>query len=531
MQTYLVRKSPWSKQIPTFLGVGVLLIGLVVGIWFIGTGPGVFAPRATPQTTPKNVKITNVTDTTFSVSFVTDEQTAGFVKYGTKAETLNLQASDDRDQLSGQVGKYSTHHVTMRNLTAGSEYFFTIGTGSNVAYDNNGTPFTVKTGARASGSSAAKTVYGTVTSEGGTPADGAIVYAVAAGAGELSALVKSSGSWAIPLAQARKTDGSGLAQIKETDALTIVVVGPQSTQTAQTSTTVAQAQPVSAITAGTGATTNQTTASEIGGTGGAVPSTPPAASPSPVAMLGVPSPTPSSKPLSFEPPTSSSSASGLGGLSSGLSASSSSTASGSATEPVNAVVDTEQTSGQVINTSQPVITGTVAPNITIRVQINSEEEIVTNVRTDANGKFVVDLEALGKDLEPGEHTVRLQYTDPTTGQQKEEVITFTVTATGGVSSNNLLAQANPSPTPFGSGNPFSATNSATRSASPTPVSSFSATVSGTKGGLPKAGSVGLTVGLIGAGCFFIVLGSASYVMSQWLLARHLAEGDDGFDSE
>jgi hypothetical protein len=517
VQTYLVRKSPWQKQIPTFLGVGVLLIGLVVGIWFIGTGPGVFAPRATPQTTPKNVKITNVTDTTFSVSFVTDEQTAGFVKYGTKADAMTLQASDDRDQLSGQVGKYSTHHITMRNLSAGSEYFFTIGTGSNVAYDNNGTPFTVKTGARAAGSSAAKTVYGTVTAEGGTPADGAIVYVVAAGAGELSAIVKSSGSWAIPLAQARKADGSGLAQVKDTDSLAIVVVGPQSTQTAQTTTTVAQAQPVTAIVAGTGATTSQSTASEIGGSTGA----PPVASP--IAFAGGVLPSPSTGPLSFEPPTSSSSAIGFGGLGSALTASSS--ASGSATEPVNAVVDTEQSSGQVINTSQPIITGTIAPNITVRIQINSEEEIVTNVRTDANGKFTVDLEALGKDLEPGEHTIRLQYTDPTTGEQKEEVITFTVTASGVNSGSQLLAQANPSPTPFGSGNPFSATSSATKSATVS-TSTLSATVSGTKGGLPKAGSVGLTVGLIGAGCFFILLGSASYVMSQWLLAHHL---DDEFD--
>ena len=44
------------------LGLGVLVVALIGGLVMFGTGTGVFAPRATPQTTPKQVKITNVAD-------------------------------------------------------------------------------------------------------------------------------------------------------------------------------------------------------------------------------------------------------------------------------------------------------------------------------------------------------------------------------------------------------------------------------------------------------------------------------------
>ncbi|HEX9817845.1 MAG TPA: hypothetical protein VGA89_03075, partial [Patescibacteria group bacterium] len=95
-------KTPFAKrQIPTLLGLGILVVSLVAGVLVFGEGPGVFAPRATPETTPKNVRVTNLTDKSFTISFVTEEATSGFVKYGTQEGALRSQASDDRDQLSG----------------------------------------------------------------------------------------------------------------------------------------------------------------------------------------------------------------------------------------------------------------------------------------------------------------------------------------------------------------------------------------------------------------------------------------------
>ena len=114
-----------QRQIPTLFGLGVLIAALVGGIALIGTGGGVFAPRATAQTSPKNLKMTNIKDTSFTVSFITDDSTSAFVKYGKSATDLTTQASDDRDQLSGTVGQYTTHYITLRDLDADTAYYFT----------------------------------------------------------------------------------------------------------------------------------------------------------------------------------------------------------------------------------------------------------------------------------------------------------------------------------------------------------------------------------------------------------------------
>src|SRR5258708_6437487 len=107
----------WNqKRIPTLLGLGVLIVGLIAGIVFLGQGFGAFSPRATAQTTPKNIQISNITDNGFTVSFLTDDSTVSFVKYGTTATALNLQVSDDRDQISGTVSTYTTHYISLREL-------------------------------------------------------------------------------------------------------------------------------------------------------------------------------------------------------------------------------------------------------------------------------------------------------------------------------------------------------------------------------------------------------------------------------
>src|SRR5579859_7923720 len=300
-----------QRRIPTFLGIGVLLVSLVIGVLFLNKGLGVFAPRATPQTTPKKTKITNVKDTGFTVSFLTDESTIGFIKYGTDPTAMKLQASDDRDQLSGSVSPFTTHYITIRDLAPNTSYYFTLGTGSQAQYDNNGTPFMVKTAVKGGVPPAAKTVYGSVTDAAGSPATGAIVYVDLTGVGELSALVKESGSWAVPLSNARTTDGSSYATIQDTDMMTVTAQGTAVNSVTTVSISVSQGQPVAAIKLG--ATTQnvaaQSTQSQTTATVASPSSTPtpvatpvatvaPTASPSAINPLSSPaaSPTPAPTP-------------------------------------------------------------------------------------------------------------------------------------------------------------------------------------------------------------------------------------------
>ena len=249
-----------EKKFPTLIGLTILVAALIAGVVFNASGPGIFSPRATPQTTPKNIKATNISDTSFTVSFLTDEVTSGFVKYGTSPTTMTTQASDDRDQLAGNIGTYTTHHITIRGLQPQTTYFYTIGTGSIPKTDNNGQPFSTKTASKAGGSSLAQTIYGTVLDSGSNPAEGSIVFVKITDTGELSTLVRSSGTWAIPLSQARTEDGSKVPTISSSTAMNVNVQGSSASQTSSITTTVGQPQlPVETITLG-GTTNNTPTA-------------------------------------------------------------------------------------------------------------------------------------------------------------------------------------------------------------------------------------------------------------------------------
>ena len=504
-----------QRQIPTLLGLGVLIAALVGGIALIGTGGGVFAPRATPQTTPKNLKITNVKDTSFTVSFMTDEATAGFIKYGKTPDNMTTQASDDRDQLSGTVGQYSTHYVTLRDLDPDTQYYFIVGTTSVPRFDSNGEPFTLKTAKRGGNPTAAKTAYGTVNSSSGAPADGAIVYMNINGVGELSALVKGSGSWAIPLSNARTTNLAAYANLQPTDGVSIFVQGTQINQVASTNITVADTQPVPTLTLATGTGSTQ----EVG-------------LQADVTTVDTTTENGETSPDTFSPTDS---LTALGTVQETPEASADAVEASPLASPTTQTADTVDLTipeQQTVETDKPTITGKAAPNTLITVQIHSETEITTQVQTDANGDFVLPLSGGTHSLEPGEHTVTLTYTDPDTGEEKTVVRTFFVSGPG--TDTTLLAQASSSPTPFGTNNPFTIptpTPSPSPVPSPSPTASSSATpsasprvvVPATDSALPESGSTGITIGLIFAGIFMMGVGVWSY---HYNLEQALIDSED-----
>lgn len=532
----LPKRSVWQKQFPTLIGIGILIAALVAGVFFIGEGPGVFAPRATPETTPQKVQLTNVTDTGFSVSFYTSDLTPGFVRYGTEAGTLSSQASDDRDQLSGTVGTFRLHHVTVRGLSPNTTYYYVIGTGSRATFDNNGAPFSVKTAQRGGAPSAAQTAYGTVRTAAGSPADGAIVYLTIPGAGPMSSLVKASGSWAIPLSNARTTDGAGFASLKDSDSVNLVVQGTAANDTAQLSVTVAQSQPVADISLGTGSGAAGTTS----GSGAAATATGTTGSSAPATATTTPT-TSSAAGLTgslttISPATGPTAASNTGATSGALSellGSASPTSSGAATPGYSeAVVDVDATTSPVV-TEPPKIIGTAAPAVTVVIEVHSETQITQQVTTQSDGSFVLDLGELAEaqNLEDGEHTITISYTDPTTGQKITKTQTFTLEsgqttllaqATGatGTSGTSSSKTSTSSSYPYSSSNPYSVTS--TSSATKSSTSTRSGQVA-TTSALPQSGSVGTTFALVIGGLFFILAGGWSFWIAQELEPAQAAD--------
>lgn len=512
MKKSKVPKKLLDKRIPTVAGLFVLVIALIAGTLLIGTGGGVFSPRATPTTTPKLIKVTNVTDTSFTISFLTDDLTTGFVKYGDSSSSLNSQAGDDRDQLSGTVGEFNTHHITVRGLSPTKTYFYTIGTGSRANFDNAGIPFTIKTAARNGAPAAAKTIYGSVSNKAGNPADGAIVYVTVANAGDMSSQVKKTGSWAVPLSNARTKDGSNYAAIVDEDTILVTAQGNLPTQKASATTTVINAQPVPEMTFG------QETEVAI------APTTIPLSTPPVVddAMKKTTSEIPDAEAglidamANIADPEASESARDefLSDLLSDLDEVD--TKDGSASAEIT-ILDLDVETPQELTTGMPLIKGMALPNVIVSIEIHSDTEIIQDIVADENGEFELNIAALSENLEPGDHTVTYSYTDPKSGEIVEKTVNFTVAPP-------QLADASE---PYGSGNPYpltseSATESAEASMSATATESASASQSAktsipaTDEAIPVSGSVSTTLALVFGGLFFITAGLWSFWISSQL---------------
>lgn len=543
------RGSFFKKQIPTILGLLLLVSGLAIGAFLFSQGTGVFLPRASAETTPKKVQMSNLTDTGFSVTFLTDDPTAGFVKYGTTPNKLTQQG-DQRDQQSGSVDQYTLHQVTVERLQPNTEYHYVIGTGKGATFDNEGKPFTIKTAKRLTTQPKTQSVYGTATTNTGAPAEGSVVFVTPSGnAGVLSSLVSSSGSWAVTLSNARTKDGTAYAPTKPNDPLDIQLQGPLSNQTAKVSIPYKDNQSVGALKFGqvSTATANTSQPSVTSPENMPTPSASPlaTASPSPLASPVLPtpgtsplptvSPSPSLSPLPVVSPTPSGSPTPSASPNSSANLSSllgSPAPTSTATMPEQSTLDltaAEKSATTVtVTTSQPTIEGKAPANTIIKIQIHSDNQIDTQVTTDATGNFELDLAALQEQLEPGEHEVTYSYVDPTTGETVTKTETFIVQPKQQLAAASASStSATPKATPYGSSNPYpigstsgnlASSSGKTSSTSATPKSTKSASTSGT---LMSSGSVGPTALLIVGGLFFLISGLWS-----WWVSREFASLDE-----
>lgn len=528
-----------KKQFPTLLGLLLLVVGLAVAATLFGQGTGIFLPRASPETTPKNIRVSNVSDDGFYVSFYTDSEVPGFVKYGTEKNKYT-QVGDERDQLTGAVGNYNLHYIRVKGLQPSTTYYYVLGTGSGALFDDNGEPFVIKTAARSGTQPKVSNAYGTLKTESGLPAEGAVVFVTAPGAGTQSALVRNTGSWAVSLSNARTKDGASYAPIAEGDQLIIQAQGKSLSQKMDTTIILKLEESIDLAFGNSNPGNSNTVASDMNDSGE-----------SSALDAGLVAPLSNETDTSDSASPSASLGDFISDSTTRTGGSASEAASGSA-EPLTTVVDltiaTDSATPLVVETTQPVIEGKAPANVVLTVEIHSENQIQTQVTTDANGNFSIDVEELGKNLEPGDHEITYTYVDPTTGKPVTVTKEFTVKPRVAFASNNTgetstqstssdtatqIAQVTPTPNPYGTNNPYpvatprpatgSATN-ATGSATPKPATASARTASGSarsatsSGTLMASGSVGTTTLLLAGGLFFLISGLWS-----WWIARELNE--------
>jgi len=192
------------------------------------------------------VQVTNVRDTTFYVSWTTNQLTTGEVHYGTDPANLDQTAYDKR----GASTSDDTHYVELLSLLPITTYYFDVVSGGTVD-DNNGNHYSVTTGPTLDLPSS-DTIYGQVFEvDGTTPAEGTIVYirlfdddgsGSPGQAAELSSLVDSSGYCFANLGNARTVDLSAYFEYSASgDSVMLLAEGAAEGCTSQTVDTSADA--------------------------------------------------------------------------------------------------------------------------------------------------------------------------------------------------------------------------------------------------------------------------------------------------
>lgn len=486
--------SLMKRRFPTILGLGILVLGVIGGVLLVGQGTGGFLPRASAEFTPQQVRITNITENGFSVSFTTQQAASGAVKFGTEPNTLRQEVQDDRDQLNGQSGAYQTHHITVKGLQPQTQYYFQIVTQGRQVFENNGEPFSLRT-ARTAQPAAARSAYGSVLNQAGNPATGALMYFTTSGGSPLSAFVKTDGSWSIPLAQLRTQDLSTIFPVLDTTSMNIQVVGNTPADVLNFSRPVSQLSPLETLQFGAEVPTVADTPA-----GGAAADSTDQELLDELAQLD-------DELLSDEDLLND--IDGTGGFNDLVTDED----RFSTQQITNVTIVFPSEEAETVNTTRPELSGKAPPRAVLQIEVHSETPYYGVVESDAQGNWNWTPPA---DLEEGEHTITVTYTDDSGTQQRmtrnflvqadTNLPAFQSTPSGQIASPVPSPLPSPIPSPVPSPRPSPLPSPI---ASPTPVATSSAT-------LPVSGST-LPLVVFGAGAAAL-LGMGNYAR-RWIPER------------
>ena len=217
-----MKKTIFEKRIPTLLGIVMIIIGIAATTFFVRRGVNIIG-RAAPQTTPVNIRIVNISDTSFTVSYITGNDVLGTINFG-KTENLGNIIGDDAD--SGKTGIPHTVHIsTIKNLTPATTYLFTITSGETTFF-NDGKPFNVTTAPAIQRAPAFQSfqMNGILLFEENQNSD-CLIYVAAAGSQTFATRVKPDGTYTIDLSSMRSQDLASYLDVADNTLVKMLIVG------------------------------------------------------------------------------------------------------------------------------------------------------------------------------------------------------------------------------------------------------------------------------------------------------------------
>ena len=204
-------------RIPTLLGLGILLSGIIAGV-LLTLNQQIFLIRATPENEPKNITLSNISETGLTISWETSSEVISSISFGqnTLAEKT---ASDDQDNLGPNPRQI--HYISLKNLLPKTIYKYQI---TSSSFKSKVSEF--QTTSPASSQTGFGPIIGTVL-DGESPLSEGIVYLTIPQANIQSSLIKEFGSFLIPLNSIRTTDLADIYHLTEETVAKIKVVSPR----------------------------------------------------------------------------------------------------------------------------------------------------------------------------------------------------------------------------------------------------------------------------------------------------------------
>lgn len=200
----------------------LLILGILLGVYLVTSGNFKLFSRAEETVKfkdfPVDPIITNVTDTSFTISYFTPNKAVPTEVVFTKDGEQVYLVEDDR----GSSPRY-THHVALTGLEPNTEYFAKIKS-DDEKYPKN--EYLVQsTAGPASGEPGGGKFFGsTETSSGGKSSDSIAYLKTESGQLISVATDPNSGDWRFDLSTLRTKDFSGFYQVQNVDPVDILIV-------------------------------------------------------------------------------------------------------------------------------------------------------------------------------------------------------------------------------------------------------------------------------------------------------------------
>ncbi len=403
-------------HIPTLVAILVLALGIGATVFLIQQRQS-YKTKASVSSLPNNLKVSNQTafinnKAEATVTWQTDEVTAGFILYGFNSDELSFMASDTRDKQADKEGYYKNHYVELVNLPVDKTIYYTIGvnnlgvgqcqnnktfcTDSSQCGNGDCVPFTLKTPPPLE-SRAAKLAQGQLLDSQNQPVSGGLVFISSTGTNLLSAITDQQGQWAVNLSLLRQADLKSYFNL-DSQASRVNLTAVYQGQTTQGQCLTSNLDPAPAIIVGQAydcLKKNKDRRQNL-----------PIGAGQPTAS---PDNNQNSSQIDKQPLKE----------------------SGFALDEEILKLTNPARDGAKIATKTPVFSGFGPKEKTIKIIVHSNQEIVADVYIDENGQWHWTPPA---SLEPGEHTIQLVYTDDA-GNEHQLTRRFFVAADG--SANQL----------------------------------------------------------------------------------------------